>query len=125
MSLSEYLAAIWEEIQRLDAFGFAESVDFREELRAGKQAILKVEVALVNGSVLVIREYIDARYTIEKVSYAYHYQGEDGNLIFRYDNAAHKPALDFSEHKHTAEGHVIQSPSPDMRTLLEEVIGCL
>ena len=56
MSLSEYLAALWEEIQRLDAFGFAESVDFREELRAGKQAIIKIEVALVNGSVLVIRE---------------------------------------------------------------------
>ena len=25
--------------------------------------------------------------------YAYHYQDADTNLVFRYDNAAHKPAL--------------------------------
>ena len=41
MSLSRYLAALRQEIERLDTFGFAESIDFREELRAGKQAISK------------------------------------------------------------------------------------
>jgi hypothetical protein len=125
MLLSEYLAAIRREIERLDSFGFAETIDFREELRVGKQAVVKVEVVLVNGAVLTIREYIDARYGIEKVSYAYNLQGKDGNLYFRFDNAKHKPALDFPEHKHTAEGRVVQAPSPDMRTLLDEVIHCL
>ena len=125
MSLSEYLASIRTEIERLDSFGFSESIDVREETRAGKQAIISVDVVLINGAVLLIREYIDARYAIEKVSYAYHFQGKDGNLIFRYDNAAHKPALDFSGHKHTAEGHVIQAPSPGMRGLLDEVISYL
>ena len=125
MSLSEYLAAIRDEIERLDSYGFAESVEFHEELRAGKQAIIKVEVVLVNGSTLRIREYIDARYSIEKVSYAYHLQGREGNLVFRYDNAVHKPALDFPEHKHTADGPVIQAASPDMKSLLDEVISYL
>jgi len=35
----------------------------------------------------------------EKVSYAYQYQDGEGKLIFRYDNAAHKPGLGFIEHK--------------------------
>lgn len=87
MSLSRYLAALRQEIERLDTFGFAESIDFREELRAGKQAIVKAEIVLVDGSVLFIREYIDAKYKIEKVSYAYQYQDGEGKLIFRYDNA--------------------------------------
>jgi hypothetical protein len=125
MSLSEYLAALREEIARLDAFGFAESIDFHEELRAGKQAIVKAEVKFVDGSTLVIREYIDARYGIEKLSYAYHFQERDGKVIFRYDNAAHKPFLEFAGHKHTADGCIIQALPPDMSDLLEEIIGYL
>ena len=38
MTLNEYLAAFRQEIERLDTYGFAESIDFHEELRAGKQA---------------------------------------------------------------------------------------
>jgi hypothetical protein len=36
----------------------------------------------VDGSVLFIREYIDARYKIEKVSYAYQYQDGEGTQNF-------------------------------------------
>ena len=48
---------------------------------------MKAEIVLVDGSVLFVREYIDAKYKIEKVSYAYQYQDREGKLIFRYDNA--------------------------------------
>ena len=41
MTLNEYLAALRQEIERLDTYGFAESIDLHEELRAGKQAIVK------------------------------------------------------------------------------------
>lgn len=122
MTLSEYLFVLRREIERLDTFGFAETIDFSEELRAGKQAIIRVEVALVDGSVLVIREYIDAKYGIEKMSYAYHFQRKDGSLIFRYDNAVHRPALGYRNHKHTAEGLVIEASPPDFQELFEEVI---
>ena len=36
--------------------------------------------------------------------YAYHYQDVDYSLIFRYDNAAHRPARSQPEHKHTPSG---------------------
>ena len=73
MTLNEYLAALRQQIERLDTYGFAESINFHEELRAGKQAIVKAKIVLIDGSVLFIREYIDAKYRIAKVSYAYQY----------------------------------------------------
>lgn len=36
--------------------------------------------------------------------YTYHYQGADNRLIFRYDNARHRPPLRALEHKHTIGG---------------------
>lgn len=125
MSINEYITHLRGEVQKLDTFGFAESIDFRDELRAGKQAIIKAEAIMVDGSTFVIREYIDARYGIEKMSYAYHLQRKDGSLIFRYDNAAHKPRLGFEQHKHTKEGKILEAVPPDIRELLDEVISNL
>jgi hypothetical protein len=124
MSLSEYLASIRRAIERFDTYGFAESIIFQEEIRAGKQIIIKAEIVLVDGSSLLLREYIDNKYGIEKLSYAYQYQDRDGNLIFRYDNAAHKPKLELAEHRHSPDGIVIVEP-PEMADLVDEVIGYL
>ena len=124
MSISEYLVSIRRAIERLDTYGFAESIIFQEELRAGKQAVVKVEIVLVDGSCLIIREYIDSKYGIEKLSYVYQYQDRERNLIFRYDNAAHKPKLELTEHRHSPDG-IICVESPQMGELVDEVIGHL
>ena len=105
-------------------YGFAESIIFQEEIRAGKQAILKAEVVFVDGSCLIIREYVGSKYGIERLSYAYQYQDREGSLILRYDNAAHKPKLSMPEHRHTPDGIETTSP-PDMLDLVDEVIGYL
>jgi hypothetical protein len=42
--------------------------------------------------------------------YAYHYQDVERNLIFRYDNAAHRLALPYPAHKHTQSGDAEVSP---------------
>jgi hypothetical protein len=125
MLLREYFAHIRDAVDKFDRYGFAESVDIREETRAAKQGIVKIEVVLVDGSALSIKEYIDAKYKIVKVSCAYQYQNRDGGLIFRYDNAAHKPAFGFKEHKHTSSGEVIKAELPDIVDLVDEVIGYL
>ena len=124
MSINEYLASIRRALERLDGYGFAESIVFHEEIRAGKQAIIKAEIVLIDSSCLIIREYIGSKYGIEKLSYAYQYQDREGNLIFRYDNAAHKPKLETPEHRHTPEGIDLLLP-PDMAELVDEVIGYL
>jgi len=124
MSISEYLASIRRAIERLDIYGFAESIILQEEIRAGKQAIIKAEIVLVDGSCLFIKEYVGSKYGIEKLSYAYQYQDKDGTLIFRYDNAAHKPKQDSVNHKHSSIGIEMVNP-PEMSELVDEIIGFL
>jgi hypothetical protein len=65
MSISKYLASIRSAVDRLDTYGFAESIIFQEEIRAGRQAIIKAEIVLIDGSRLFIREYIGSKYGIE------------------------------------------------------------
>ena len=124
MTLHEYLHVFREAIDKIDRYGYAESVDLHQELRAGKQAFLQVTVVLVDGSSLHIKEYVDAMYGIEKVSYGYQYQDVRGDVIFRYDNAAHKPSLNRKEHKHT-KSRIIEISPPDIVDLVDEIISYL
>ena len=84
------------------------------------------QVMLVDDSELYIREYLAERDgKIEKLSYSYQYQAGDKSLIFRYDNSQHKPALGFSEHKHTRSGSIIPSPMLQINEIVDEVISYL
>ena len=125
MLLHEYLTSVRQAIEKIDMYGYAESIDIQEEIRAGKQAILKISVTLVDGSSFHIKEYISAKYHIEKVSYGYQYQDRDGNLVFRYDNASHKPVLKFIQHKHLITGDIVEADLPVIEELVDEIIGLL
>lgn len=123
MSLHDYLDSFHSAISKIEDFGFSESIDIKVEIRPSKQAACKTRIVLVDGSVLQIREYIDATYKTEKVNYGYHYQDKDGKLIFRYDNARHRPAFGFIDHKHLSDGTVIESAEPDIADVIDEVIS--
>ncbi|WDN90757.1 hypothetical protein BuS5_03728 [Desulfosarcina sp. BuS5] len=125
MLLNEYLNRFRKSIQKIENYGYADSIDIREEIRANKQAILNVKVVLINQFVLHIKEYIDAKYGINRVSYAYQYQDRTGRLIFRYDNAAHRPVLGFNEHKHLSDGTIYEAALPDLIDFIDEVISHL
>jgi len=122
MSLRDYLDSFHSAVGRIDDYGFAESIDINEEIRASKQAVTKVRIVLVDRSVLQVKEYIDAKYKIDKISYAYQYHDEEGKLIFRYDNARHKPDLGFIEHKHLSDGSIVKCGVPDISDVVDEVI---
>ena len=125
MLLSNYLLLFRQGIEKLENFGYTESIQIKEEIRPNKQAIIKAKIILVDNSVLYIKEYIDAKYKIDKVSYAYQYQDSDGRLIFRYDNAVHRPALRFKEHKHIKAEVTIEASLPDISDIIDEVVGYL
>jgi hypothetical protein len=125
MLLNEYLNRFRKGIQKIENYGYTDSVDIREEIRANKQAILNVKVVLINQSVLHIKEYLDAKYRINRVSYAYQYQDRTGQLIFRYDNAVHRPVLGFNEHKHSSDGTIYETALPDIFDFVDEVISHL
>ena len=125
MLLRNYLKLFRQALEKLENYGYTESIEIKEEIRPNKQAIVKAKITLVDRSVLHIKEYLDAKYKIEKVSYAYQYQDRNGELIFRYDNAVHRPALRFKEHKHTKDGVIIEASLPDISDIIDEVVGCL
>ncbi len=123
--LHKYSDRLRKAIEKFENYGLAEFTDFREELKAGKQAVINIEIRLINGSVLFIREYIDAKYKFERIRYAYQYHDKNGELIFRYDNAAHKPSLEFKEHKHLSDGKIVYADPPEIFDLLDEVVSHL
>ena len=125
MSLNEYLSLFREALGKIEDYGFSDTIEIREEIRANKQAVLNAKVVMVDNSVLHIKEYIDARYGIERLSYAYHYQDRDGNLIFRYDNAKHRPDLGFNAHKHLSDGTISAATLPDISDIIDEIVGYL
>jgi len=81
MSLRNYLELFRQALEKLENYGYTESIDIKEEIRPNKQAIIKAKIALVDRSVLHIKEYIDAKYKIEKVSGLGH-----GKKAFTYRN---------------------------------------
>jgi len=80
MLIGKYLVSFRQAIERLDDYGFAESIIYKEERRAGKQVI---------------------------------------------DNAAHKPALNSKNHRHTENGEIELIDPPEIQMLIDEVIRCL
>jgi hypothetical protein len=122
MSLRDYLDSLHQAIGKIDDYGFAESIDIKEEIRPAKQAVTNAKIYLVDGSVLHMKVYLDAKYKIEIISYAYQYHDAKGQLIFRYDNARHKPELGFKDHKHLHDGTMVQCSMPDMSDVVDEVI---
>lgn len=79
----------------------------------------------MDESALHFREFIDASEAcIDKVAYSYHLQDKSNQLLFRYDNAKHKPALGFIEHKHCFDD-IIFAPAPHLQQVIEEAVVML
>lgn len=122
MSLRDYIEQVRAGLQTFEDYGLSEHIDFAAEIRPGSQAVLKAIVKLIDTSELYIREYLLAKGTIQRLSYAYQYQNQDGTLLFRYDNAAHRPPLGFDSHRHDVDGRIIAAEPPNIEVLVQEII---
>lgn len=93
------------------------------DLRAGDQAFIQGTVHFIDHSSLHFKEYLDVvSDQVDKVMYSYHYQDAQKQLIFRYDNAAHKPLLAFTEHKHFSD-RVEAASAPTLAEILKEILA--
>jgi hypothetical protein len=125
MLLSEYaagLAKIIDEHAKTDLI-IASGLD--ADYRTDKVGSIQGSVTFVDSSRLFFMEYLDVRFKVEKLTYSYHYQRRDGNLIFRYDNALHKPRLKFADHKHVPSGDTMDSNEPALDAVLAEIMTYL
>jgi hypothetical protein len=122
MLLSEYLHEITETVGELAETGLILFSELTADFRTKKIGLIKGVLSFSDDSKLFFREYLDLRYKTEKETYSFHYQNQNGGLIFRYDNAAHKPSSGFTDHKHVGE-QVVQAEIPNLREVLEEIIN--
>jgi hypothetical protein len=115
------LSRIKSTVDRFEAADFVLDAQVTLETRPGEQGYVAGSIAFVDGSVLHFKEFLDAdRGTVEKLTYSYHYQNADDELIFRYDNARHRPLLPSLEHKHTPAG-VVETLAPTLDDVLSEI----
>jgi hypothetical protein len=106
----EYARQIAETLEQVVAIGDAVLLTLQVDQRSA-----------IYGSSLHFREFVDVSQAEPKLMYAYHYQDVDHRLIFRYDNAAHRPTLPSPTHKHTDSG-VEVSPVPTLSEILDHIL---
>jgi hypothetical protein len=126
MSVFSYFQYLVFAVSRLEDYGLAKTVTSNSESRPSGELFINIKVELIDNSILFIREYISAKQEkLEHFSYAYQYQAADESLIFRYDNAAHKPPLSEKEHKHLQTGEIIIYPLPSIELIIDEILAWL
>lgn len=124
MFLTEYLSTLTKVINKYSKMELITSSDVKVDFRTEKIGRIKGTITFLNESKLFFTEYLDLRYRIDKLTYSFHYQDKDGNLIFRYDNADHKPHLDFKDHKHIGKD-ILQAEIPELDDVLEDITSKL
>lgn len=104
ISFHDYVQRVVEVLNNLTANGEAVLMDFEVDHRSSNLGLISGVLRFNNDSKLHFKEFVNTLAEEPKLMYAYHYQNAEDSLIFRYDNAAHKPALAQPHHKHLPEG---------------------
>ena len=121
-SFSEYAQCILDSIEELLSTGQAVLFDFTNDQRSTLRGFIGGVLHFEDSSELHFREFVDTSLPEPRLMYAYHYQDAAMNLVFRYDNAAHKPALPQAEHKHTRE-EIHLTLAPTFEQVVGEILG--
>lgn len=95
--------------------------EISEDRRSSLRGCIAGMLQFSNDSELYFREYVDASLSEPRLTYAYHFQNSDHELIFRYDNAPHRPPLEQAEHKHTPAGVQVH-PAPTLAQVINEIM---
>jgi len=121
-SLTRYLQRVENAVKNIEG---AHVERYEEELLSEDRINLRIRIRFKSGDLLEINEAVISEHgEINHLNYRYHFQDKKNKLIFRYDNAAHRPALPFADHKHSGNA-VRQSEVPDLSSVLREIIELL
>ena len=121
ITFPEYARSITQVLDTVVATGEAVLVTLQVDQRSAVRGFIAGSVRFEPGCELHFREFVDVTQAEPRIMYADHYQDADNNLIFRYDNAAHRPALPQPEHKHTRSG-VEAAPAPTLAEVLDQIL---
>jgi hypothetical protein len=117
----DYAQNIQDTINTVLAAGEGRLIHLQIDPRSSLRGFIAGSLQFSNNSELHFREFVDTSLPELRLMYAYHYQDAAYQLIFRYDNAAHRPALPQVEHKHTPIGVEVSSV-PSLGQVLDEIL---
>lgn len=121
ISFLEYAAEIRELLDEALAANDIASFEIQVDPRSTLRGLVAGCLLFHNATELHFREFVDLTYIEPRLMYVYHYQDSTGSLIFRYDNAEHRPKLPQAEHRHTSDG-VTVSVAPTLSQVLNEIL---
>lgn len=124
MNLKDYYDLFVREIKDYISTGLIIDHKIRVDMRHDCAGIIEGEILFSDNSKLFWTEYVSLQEDINKITYSYHYQDKKREMIFRYDNAKHKPSLGFDDHKHAIQG-ISPTKIPSIKDVLEEIVGIL
>ena len=120
----EYARSLRDAIDRLTDSGDAVLVSLQLDQRSSVRGFIDGTLQFHDGSQLIFREFLDTTRNEPRLMYAYHFQDAAQELVFRYDNAAHRPALSQPAHKHTPAG-IEAAHLPPFTVVLDEILQFL
>ena len=98
------------------------SVEIKKERKSSNIGLIIGKARLIDFSEFHFMEYIEADKKEPIVTYRYHYQAKNKELIFRYDNSPHHKELkSFPHHKHEKD-KVTHSSHKSLSNIVEEII---
>lgn len=124
VNFREYARQLANAILDMVGAGQARIIDWQIDQRASERGYLTGILIFADNSELHFREFIDVTRSEPRIMYAYHYQDASKVLIFRYDNAPHRPKLPQQEHKHTAMG-IDVGGMPTLTEVVDEILVIL
>jgi hypothetical protein len=119
-SFNEYMQELQLILHELVSSGHTQISELQIDPRSNVRGYINGVLLFTDETSLHFREFVDLTLPTYRAMYAYHYQDGEGNLLFRYDNAAHKPPLAQADHKHTPVGILLCTP-PTLRQVLDEI----
>lgn len=117
----DYVQELQTALNEAPALGEVEVTTLQVDQRSALRGMITGSLQCGDGSILHFREFVDLSQAEPKLTYAYHYQTAAAVLIFRYDNATHRPPLAQAAHKHTPMGTEVSS-IPTLREVIAQVL---
>jgi hypothetical protein len=109
----------------IEACPIVQTFNVTFDKRSTYEGFFHGEITFVDGSLLHLREFVDAEVNVDRMTYVYQYMTAEQALVFRYDNTGHHRKLNlptYPHHKHDgSEENVTVSPAPDLAGVLREI----
>ena len=115
MRIEAYFQQIREAIETC---AVVQAFNMTYDKRGTYEGFIRGEIYFIDGSILHLREVVDAEAVPERLTYAYQYMSSSQQLVFRYDNTGHHRKLNlptYPHHKHQGtEDNIVISAAPDL-----------